>query len=105
MSAQNATLPEELNLRVGQSAFYTLDQGTMIVVDDGQICLISECYLAETIFPQKIQLANGQSYSIEATLHCQIRANTRAKIRLIPPVKKINKPWIFDLISILKLST
>ena len=105
MSTQNATLLQELSLRAGQSAFYTLDQGSIIVVDDGQICLISQFYLAGTIFPQKIQLANGKPYSIEATLYCQIRASTRAKIRLIPPVKKINMTWIFNLISTLKLST
>lgn len=93
MSAQSKATPVILNLTAGQSAFNTLDQGTMIVVEEGAIDLIAQIYIAGLMFPQSIQLRCRQSYCIEATQHYQLQANATAKIALIPPTRQPSIPW------------
>ena len=93
MSTQIKATPVILNLTAGQSAFNTLDQGTMVFVEEGAIDLIAQLYIAGLMFPQSIQLRRGQSYCIQATQHCQLQANATAKIALIPPARQSNILW------------
>jgi hypothetical protein len=93
MSTQIKTNPVTLNLTAGQSAFHNLDQGTMIIVEEGAVNLLAHLYIAGLMFPQSIQLRSRQSYCIEATQDYQLQANTTTKITLIPPTRHPNIIW------------
>jgi hypothetical protein len=84
-----------LNLAPGQSAFYSLAQGTRIFVERGTVDLRAQLYLAGVIFPQNIRVNSGQTHAVEATQYYLIQANGKAKIILIPPTSRPNKLWTY----------
>jgi malate/lactate dehydrogenase len=84
-----------LNLTPGQSAFYSLAQGTMIFVESGMVDVRAQLFLAGVIFPQNIRVNGGQSHTVEAGQYCLIQASGEAKIILIPPTSRPNKLWTY----------
>jgi hypothetical protein len=94
MSAQIKATPIILRLTAGQSAFHTLDRGTMIIVEDGVIHLKTQLYLAGLMFSHNIKLISGQSYLIEVAQYYQILVNANTKIAVIPPAGYSSKLWV-----------
>ena len=95
MSDLHKTNTIALNLAAGQSAFYSLAQGTIIFVESGTVDVRAQLYLAGVIFPQNIRVNSGQSHTVEAGRYYLIQASGKVKIILIPPTSQPNKLWIY----------
>lgn len=93
MSTLDKKIYQAFSLTIGQSAYYTLEQGSMIVVQGGAIELVTLIYVAQSMVLQAAKIENGQSHLLQTTGVYQMRANGTTTILLIPCDSKSKRGW------------